>query len=233
MGINAMRRVYTEDPCGMTLETRRLAYVDALARAGTFSRAGAEELGVTQPTLSRAIQGLGGRVGGRLFDRLLRGSPDRSGQRSHCRARPILSATLDLERELAAIQGLETGHLKELVGPYVAVAEVWLFNDRERLAGCSALSGHHDALAASGSAVRCQSLTALADLVESSDAIGIFSRGMLRRRLHDGTLAVPPLDGPRPTSNRGILDRKDRTLSPAASAFFEATRWADAEVPLD
>lgn len=308
----------------MTLETRHLAYVDALARAGTFSRA-AEELGITQPTLSRAIQGLEDRVGGRLFDRLPKGVvPTALGNAFVTRARPILSATSDLERELAAIQGLETGHLRVLVGPYVAatllgaalgrflerapgvrvevdeadsgrlpgllledgihvaVAEISLFTDRERLAveplgvrqgeyvcraghpllgrhelkladviryplattqippevwerlaGGSSLSGHHEALAASGSAVRCQSLTALADLVESSDAIGIFSRGIVRRRLHEGTLAVLPLDGPRPTSNWGILHRKDRTLSPAASAFIEAVRWADAEVPLD
>ena len=308
----------------MTIDIRHLRYAFALARAGTFSQA-AEELGISQPTLTRAIQGLEERVGARLFDRLPKGVvPTTLGEALVARAGPILSATHDLERELAALQGLDTGHLKVLVGPYVAavllgpalgrlpeqapgvsvevdeadsgrllellprtdidvvVAEMSLFPDRDhlavealrvregeymcraghpllaqetvtladilryplattqispeswkRLAADSLLAGRHENLAASGSAVRCQSLTALADLVASSDSIGIFSRGIVRRRLAEGSLAVLPLDGKRPTSDWGILHVKNRTLPPAAVAFIEAIRWADAHVPLD
>ena len=95
------------------------------------------------------------------------------------------------------------------------------------------MSGGHDELVASASAVRCQSLTALADMVAASDAIGIFGRGMIQHRLDNGTMAILPFAGPRPTSDWGIIRRKGRTPSPAAKAFIEAVRWADAHVPLD
>jgi DNA-binding transcriptional LysR family regulator len=306
------------------LEHRELSYAEALARAGSFTRA-AEELGIAQSTLSRAILSLEERVGGRLFDRTSREVvPTALGRILVERARPILTANRELHEELAATLGLGTGHLRVLVGPYVAsillgaalgrflamapgvrvdvdeadtdrlagileagtvdlmVAEVSLLPDPsgfiieplrvrmgeyvcraghplldretvtlpeifefpmattqinpgawERLVRGSGLAERADGLVESGSAVRCQSLTALADLVAVSDAVGIFTRGMIRRRLEEGSLAVVPLDGPRPTSDWGIVRRRDRTPSPAARAFMEAVRKADAEVPLD
>jgi DNA-binding transcriptional LysR family regulator len=240
------------------------------------------------------------------------------------RAEAILASARDLDRELAATLGLETGSLRVLVGPYVAavllgralghflaaapgvqvevdeadtsrlagilgqgevdvvVAERSLFPDDtdlvveplrvrqgeyvcrvghplldrgavgfdelfryplattqigveawRRLVRGTPLEGRTTVLADSASAVRCQSLTALADLVESSDAIGIFSRGMIRRRLQEGTLAVVPFEGRKPTSDWGIIRRAARTPSPAALAFMEAIRVADRETPVD
>ena len=81
--------------------------------------------------------------------------------------------------------------------------------------------------------VRCQSLAAIAELVAGSDAIGMFSRGMIRRELEEGSLAVIPFEGTKPSAHWGIVRRRGRTLSPAADAFIEAVREADAQVPAD
>ena len=74
---------------------------------------------------------------------------------------------------------------------------------------------------------------AIAELVAGSDAIGMLSRGMIRRELHEGSLAVIPFEGTKPSTEWGIIRRRGRTLSPAAEAFIEAVRESDAEVPVD
>jgi len=56
---------------------------------------------------------------------------------------------------------------------------------------------------------------------------------MIRRELADGTLAVVPFEGTKPTSNWGLVWRRDRTPSPAALAFLQAVRDADDAVPVD
>jgi DNA-binding transcriptional LysR family regulator len=275
--------------------------------------------------LSRAIQRLEGQLGGALFDRLPDGvSLTALGALFVKRGRPLLTGARELEAEVAATLGLETGELNVLAGPFiadvlvgpalgrllqtapglvvtvdeaqldrhieivmagevdVALGEMMSFPDHSTLEmeplrvrsgeyACRAghpllereevgfaeimtfplatnqlgvsswkrfirgtpMEGRHDELVASASAVRCQSLTALADMVAASDAIGIFGRGMIQHRLDNGTMAILPFAGPRPTSDWGIIRRKGRTPSPAAKAFIEAVRWADAHVPLD
>jgi DNA-binding transcriptional LysR family regulator len=74
---------------------------------------------------------------------------------------------------------------------------------------------------------------ATAELVAASDAIGIFTRGMIQRELDEGSLAVIPFVGPKPSADWGIISRRGRTLSPAAEAFVEIVREVDAEVPVD
>ena len=106
--------------------------------------------------------------------------------------------------------------------------EAWV-----RLLGDDAESLDAAALADRAWKVRCQSLVAIAELVASSDSIGIFSRAMIRRELEEGSLAVISLDGTKPSADWGIVHRRGRTLSPAAKAFIEAVREADAEVPVD
>jgi DNA-binding transcriptional LysR family regulator len=306
----------------VNLEIRQLAYATALARHGNFSRA-AEELGITQPTLSRGIQVLEDRVGGCLFDRLSTGVvPTKLGTVLVERGEPILRATVELESEIAAILGLRSGELRVAVGPYFAhvllgpvlggvlheaprlrvvvvevdtdrmrevlpegdvdvlVGEMSLFRDDpsyeteplrvrhgeyvcrpghplleqgspgledllefpfattqigesawKRLAAATVLQGRHGSLAEGAATVRCQSLTAIKALVARSDAIGIFSTDMIRHELADGSLAIVPFEGTKPSSDWGIIRLRGRTPSPAVDAFVRAVRQADAEVP--
>ena len=75
---------------------RQLQFLDALARAGSFSRA-ADEMNVTQPTLSSAIRELEATVGTQLVERQARGARLTSAGRDAVeRARHILSETEDL-----------------------------------------------------------------------------------------------------------------------------------------
>jgi len=56
---------------------------------------------------------------------------------------------------------------------------------------------------------------------------------MIRGELANGPLAVVPFEGTKPTSNWGLVWRRDRTPSPAALAFLQAVRDADDAVPVD
>lgn len=307
-----------------TIDLRHMRHALALAEERNFGRA-AKRIGISQPTLSRSIQTLEEGVGAPLFDRFSREVlPTELGRVFLGRAASIVAEADDLEREMAAQLGLESGVLRVAVGPYVAavllgailgrfsdlhpalrieVAEVSgarmlevlgsgkvevligervLFRDsdefvveplRRRFGDYICRAGHpileqdsvhvldilayplattdispeawvrilgEDAgefdpvtLADRAWKVRCQSLVAIAELVAGSDAIGMFSRAMIRRELAEGSLAVIPFEGTKPSADWGIVRRRGRTLSPAAEAFIEAVREADDEVPAD
>ncbi|MCL7961643.1 MAG: LysR family transcriptional regulator [marine benthic group bacterium] len=306
------------------IDLRHMRHALALAEERNFGRA-AERVGISQPTLSRSIQALEEEFGALLFDRFPREVvPTEVGRVFLHHAAPIVADADDLEREMAAQLGLESGVLRVAVGPYVAAvllgAILGRFSDRhpalrievaevpgarmrevigsgsvELLVGEQALfrddneflleplrprfgeyvcrAGHpllnrdsisvHDimsyplattdispeawvrilgeeagefdpvVLADRAWKVRCQSLVAIAELVASSDAIGLFSRAMIRRELKEGTLTVIPFEGTKPSADWGIIRRRGRTLSPAAEAFVEVVRESDSEVAVD
>ena len=308
----------------MRFDLRHLAYAVALAEAGSFGGA-AGELGIAQSTLSRSIQSLEARLGGLLFDRTSRGvEPTSLGLRLLEGARPLLHSARELDRELGATVGLETGHLRVLVGPYVdavilgpalarfislapgvrvrvdpagtlrvgqmlsdgeadlAVADSVAFSDYpelsgeplrtrhgeyvcrtghpilerdrisladvlefplatphikaaawERLTRGALLETEREALAESAPQIQSESLPGLAELVANSDAIGIFTPGIVRGQLKEGTLTIVPLAEPKPNVTWWVATRDGRTPSPAAKVFMEAVRWADREVAPD
>lgn len=82
----------------------------ATTKAGSFSKA-ANELGVTQPTISRRIESLEHRLGVRLFDRLPSGVvPTIGGER-------IIDAARRIEREVHEIHRDVSGSDQRLEGP--------------------------------------------------------------------------------------------------------------------
>jgi DNA-binding transcriptional LysR family regulator len=90
----------------------------ALAKHRHFGRA-AQALGVTQPALTRSVQSLERRLGVSLFDRPDM-SPTAFGEAVLRFADPAVGGFSDLLRELALLQGLETGGLRITMGPYPA-----------------------------------------------------------------------------------------------------------------
>lgn len=81
------------------LNLRSLHHFVILAERLNYTRA-ADELGITQPTLTRSIQALERRLGLRLFDRDQGGVHlTRDGERTAERARHILIDASDLERQ--------------------------------------------------------------------------------------------------------------------------------------
>jgi DNA-binding transcriptional LysR family regulator len=76
---------------------------------------------VTQPALSRSIQGLERLVGTRLFDRASGGVvPTDAGKIFLAEAREIVARTDDLSREMDLLRGLERGELSIGAGTYPA-----------------------------------------------------------------------------------------------------------------
>lgn len=85
----------------MKLSTRQVRQVVALDRRRHFGRA-AEDLGISQPALSRSIQALEERLGVQLFLRSRAGvEPTRAGALILRHAQQLLTAAADLEHELA------------------------------------------------------------------------------------------------------------------------------------
>jgi DNA-binding transcriptional LysR family regulator len=104
----------------MKIDLRQLRHVLALDRHRSFARA-AEAIGLSQPALSRSIQGLERSVGTRLFDRdRSRVEPTPIGVRLIDRARLLLNEAGDIERELRQLLGLDIGFLRLGAGPYPA-----------------------------------------------------------------------------------------------------------------
>jgi DNA-binding transcriptional LysR family regulator len=104
----------------MQVDLRLLKQAVALMENGSFSRA-ADALGVSQPTLSRSIKELEGRVGLPLFNRDRSGiEPTDFGRVFLQHAVELLAGAADLEREIALAKGLATGEIAVGLGPYVA-----------------------------------------------------------------------------------------------------------------
>ena len=101
-----------------------LEYALALERHRNFARA-AEELGISQPTLTRGIQELERHFGTKLFDRTRQGVlPTAVGKIVLGGALKISRSLEDLKKEIDSFQGLQHAELKLGVGPLVA--QTWI-----------------------------------------------------------------------------------------------------------
>lgn len=110
-------RSYTE--C-MTIDLRQLRHLLALADHGSFGRAAAA-LGMTQPALSRSMQGLEHRVGAALFERSKNGVvPTDEGRVLIVRARALVRDADELEGEVQRRKFPGAGQVSLGAGPYVA-----------------------------------------------------------------------------------------------------------------
>lgn len=104
----------------MSLEFRQLRHVLALADLGSFARA-AIALRLSQPALSRSIQGVEARLGTPLFERLRSGTvPTDAGRLLILRARQIVQMAESLDRQVFADRELQHEHVCVGVGPYPA-----------------------------------------------------------------------------------------------------------------
>jgi DNA-binding transcriptional LysR family regulator len=102
----------------MNIELRHLKHLAAVAEHASFSRA-AEALHITQPALSRSIQGLEAQVGGALFERQRGGiEPTDLGRLLLRHAKAFEASTQDLEHEIRLARGLALGELRIGVGPF-------------------------------------------------------------------------------------------------------------------
>lgn len=102
----------------MPIELRVLQHALAVARHGNFARA-ANELHLTQPSLSRSVATLERALGVTLFDRTHKGvSPTAFGRILMERAGLVLDREADLRREIQLLAGLEVGTLTVAAGPY-------------------------------------------------------------------------------------------------------------------
>jgi DNA-binding transcriptional LysR family regulator len=94
------------------MEFRALSLFTAVVRQGGFSAA-AKGLGLTQPTLTKAVQQLEHECGGPLLDRSNRKIRLTSaGELVYERAKVILQEHQRLEDDLASIRGLKRGRLR-------------------------------------------------------------------------------------------------------------------------
>jgi DNA-binding transcriptional LysR family regulator len=104
----------------MDLDRRHLAHLAAVARHRSMTRA-AEELGITQPALSRSIQEVERILGLRCFDRLPQGAAPTPGCLALLeRARAVLEDFEALEREAQRLGERFAGRLALGLGPVVA-----------------------------------------------------------------------------------------------------------------
>ncbi len=115
------------------IETRLLRNAITLAENRHFARA-AQELNISQPTLTRNIQTLEEHIGARLFDRKARTVlPTPVGEELLKHARLIVSSTLALEDGMQHYLGLDTGTLSIGASLYAAGGlgkAVGRFNDQ-------------------------------------------------------------------------------------------------------
>jgi len=102
----------------MALEIRQLRHVLALAELGSFARA-AVVLHLSQPALSRSIQGVEQQVGAALFLRTAAGVvPTDIGRVLAQRARQVVQMAEEIEQEVVSNRTLQTGQLCVGTGPY-------------------------------------------------------------------------------------------------------------------
>ena len=105
-------------------ELRLIRQAIVLGRHGNFARA-AEELGVSQPSVTRGIASLERSLGVRLFDRTRKGViPTAFGRVLLERGEAVLRSEANLRREIQLLAGLEEGSLAIGAGPYPAEISV-------------------------------------------------------------------------------------------------------------
>jgi DNA-binding transcriptional LysR family regulator len=91
---------------------RQLQLLEAIVRLGSFTRA-AEELFLTQPTVSMQIKKLSEAIGTPLFRQVGRSvEPTDAGREVHAACRDILNTLSNLEIKLADLKGLKRGRLR-------------------------------------------------------------------------------------------------------------------------
>ena len=91
---------------------RQLQVFEAIVRLGSFTRA-AEELFLTQPTVSMQIKKLAETVGTPLFDHVGRNvQPTAAGRDVYQACRDVFRVLTDLETKLADLKGLKRGRLR-------------------------------------------------------------------------------------------------------------------------
>lgn len=106
------------------LELRLIRHALALAQQRNFARA-AEQLGITQPSLSRSIAALERSLGMPLFDRSHKGvTPTPYGRVLLEQGEAMLRREAHLRRELQLLAGLELGSLAVGAGPFLAETTV-------------------------------------------------------------------------------------------------------------
>ncbi|MDE2410198.1 MAG: LysR family transcriptional regulator [Sphingomonadales bacterium] len=106
----------------MMIELRRLRYLVTLANRLSYARA-AEDLGITQSALTRAIQSLEREMGLRLFDRDQSGvSLTEAGQRVVEKAETLLANAKDFEHQVKLTASLLEGRLRFGMTPVVMQA---------------------------------------------------------------------------------------------------------------
>ncbi len=91
---------------------RQLQLLEAIVRLGSFTRA-AEELFLTQPTVSMQIKKLSESIGTPLFQHVGRAvEPTDAGREVYAACRDILNGLANLETKLADLKGLRRGRLR-------------------------------------------------------------------------------------------------------------------------
>ena len=104
----------------MAIDLRQMRHVLALAEHGSFARA-AEALRLSQPALSRSIQGIERQIGTEIYLRTATGvTPTDIGRLLIQRARLVLQLAEDLDREVLGNQSLNSGHVAVGAGPFPA-----------------------------------------------------------------------------------------------------------------
>lgn len=106
------------------IEIRQLRHVLALAEHRNYARA-AEALHITQPALTRSIQGTEAELGAMLFDRGRREVvPTAIGELVLRHARELELGARDLERDVRLAKGMDIGELHVGAGPFVGATLV-------------------------------------------------------------------------------------------------------------
>lgn len=102
----------------MSIELRQLRHALALYKHGNFARA-ADDVHLTQPSLSRSIAQLESSLGVPLFDRSTRRvRPTAFGQLLLRQGEQLLQSAQALVRELELLKDLECGQVSIVAGPY-------------------------------------------------------------------------------------------------------------------
>ena len=91
---------------------RQLQVFEAIVRLGSFTRA-AEELFLTQPTVSMQIKKLADVMGLDLFEHVGRNiTPTEAGMELYSACRQVFESLANLEMKVADLKGLKRGHLR-------------------------------------------------------------------------------------------------------------------------